>query len=344
MDSDSRKLKISLVAIQLFILLSIISCTPFWTAPPITQSSKYAIHICKTGDTFEKLSLINYGERDKAWIIREFNDKERISAGDEIIIPLIDVSVGGIRPWGYQVVPILCYNQLATGANSKTAISVDSFEKQMAFLKDKGYFVISLEDFFNFLNYNSPIPEKSTVITFDGGWKSFYELAYPILKHYGFTATLFIPTDFISASLVNTPYSTMSWKSLYELGQNGFDIQSKTKTHVKLARKKDETYPQYQKKLLKEFSESKKAIEKRIKKPVKFLAYPYNALNADVIAMAKKAGYEGGLTTIPGQNPFFVCNFSINRIIITQENDLESFASELRHLEKVNLTGYKIIP
>jgi hypothetical protein len=60
--------------------------------------------------------------------------------------------------------------------------------------------------------------------------------------------------------------------------------------------------------------------------------------------MAKQAGYEGGLTVNPGQNPFFICDFSIHRLVINQQTTLESFGSMLKYLEREKLTGYTIVP
>jgi len=70
------------------------------------------------------------------------------------------------------------------------------FDQQMRYLKDNHYRVISLNELLDFLNYRHAIPKRSVLITIDDGYRSAYDIAYPILKKYGFKATLFIYTDF----------------------------------------------------------------------------------------------------------------------------------------------------
>jgi len=73
------------------------------------------------------------------------------------------------------------------------------------------------------------------VLTFDDGWKPFHEFAYPILKALGFTATLFIYTDFVGAR------SALSWDEIRQLEQEGFEIEAHSKTHNDLRRRTGES-------------------------------------------------------------------------------------------------------
>ena len=46
----------------------------------------------------------------------------------------------------------------------------------------------------------APMPKRSVVITFDDGYQSVYRYAYPILKKYGFTASMFVVTSTVEAA------------------------------------------------------------------------------------------------------------------------------------------------
>ena len=78
-------------------------------------------------------------------------------------------------------------------------MAASKFEEQMRYLKERGYRVISMRDFLEFTEGKRQLPRKAVVLTFDDGYKSFREFAEPLLKQLGFTATLFVYTDYIGA-------------------------------------------------------------------------------------------------------------------------------------------------
>ena len=65
------------------------------------------------------------------------------------------------------------------------------------------------------------LPENPIMITFDDGYEDNYQNAYPILKKYGFTGTIFVITDFVS----NQPnYLTWGTNKRNESKWHGFSI------------------------------------------------------------------------------------------------------------------------
>ncbi len=75
-------------------------------------------------------------------------------------------------------------------------IHLDDLEEIFALLREN-YEVISLERALKCIRYREPLPSRSVVLTFDDGYRSIYDLAFPLLKEYELPATLFLPTDFI---------------------------------------------------------------------------------------------------------------------------------------------------
>ena len=93
-----------------------------------------------------------------------------------------------IKPYsiyGYheQEIPILMYHHLEENINNNTVISPENFENQMKLLKMEGYHAISAQQLYDYLNGQTPLPQKPVLITFDDGYFSNYEKAYPILKN-----------------------------------------------------------------------------------------------------------------------------------------------------------------
>ena len=82
---------------------------------------------------------------------------------------------------------IFCYHRLVDKVRYPgTEITPAAFEAQMKQLKDAGITVISLQDLLAWKRGEKNIPPRCAVITFDDGWKSQYEVAWPILKKFGY--------------------------------------------------------------------------------------------------------------------------------------------------------------
>jgi peptidoglycan/xylan/chitin deacetylase (PgdA/CDA1 family) len=211
-------------------------------------------------------------------------------------------------------------------------VSEAAFEAQMKYLMENGYRVISLDQLMDFIDFKEQIPEKSVVITIDNGLSSFSDIAFPILKKFGFPATLFVYTDFIGSS------NALSWEQINDLSKIGFDIECKTKTHRNLTkRKKKESFKEYFKSLEKEITHPKMLIKQKLNKECSYLAYPYGATNNLVIAILIKQGYRGAFTVKRGSNPCFVDRYRIHRSVIYGDYDIERFKKNLSIFNKIKL-------
>jgi peptidoglycan/xylan/chitin deacetylase (PgdA/CDA1 family) len=307
------------------------------TAPPSMRHQKEAARAfpefvavaAQGGDTFSSLSARYF--QDSSWdsFLAEYNETESLSPGQPVIIPLKPGKRGGLTLHGYQTVPVLSYHNLSPAESRKMTVSQEMFEQQMRFLKEKGYRVISLDQFFDFLEFKTPLPPKSVVITIDDGWRSMYEIAFPVLKKYGYPATLFICTDMITDILMDTP-KTLSWGLLREMAGQGIDIQCHTKSHRNLTLPgKKESFKDYFENLEKELSACKDTVKKKLNREVKYLAYPYGDTNPLVIEMAKKLGYRGAFTLKRGSNPSFIQNYRVNRSVVYGDYRLSQFEKNL---------------
>jgi hypothetical protein len=92
---------------------------------------------------------------------------------------------------------VLCYHRFEDKPKDTLAINPADFEAQMQALKDSGIIVISMEDFLAWRRGEKAIPEKAAIISIDDGYLSGYNVAWPILKKFGYPFTMFIYTDYI---------------------------------------------------------------------------------------------------------------------------------------------------
>lgn len=293
----------------------------FFTSDDILFTHKdFLIIETKWGDSFTSLAEKHLHDPSKAWIIKEFNNIDNISLGSKLVIPLQAYGLGGIKATGYQSVPILLYHRFGRKSTSDMVVTVENFEKQMAFLHKNGYNVITFDQLFDFMELKNSIPPKSVVLSFDDGWKTFDQFAVPILKKYGFSGTIFVYSDFIGGKLA------LSWARLKSLSRQGMDIQCQSKTHRYFNEPlQGENFYDYYYNVEQEILSPKTMLKERLDIDCKYLAYPYGVTNNLVIALLKKHHFKGAATSFHGENSISTNRYKLNRTMIHGQYDLNDF-------------------
>ncbi len=283
-------------------------------------------------DTIESLAQEYLHTPSQAWEISEFNRIENITAGEDVIIPLEPFKKGGVTPWGIQTVPIIAYAGFSESKSGKYMVTAAAFEKQLKYLGDNGYHVISLTEFYDFLDYRQQIPAKSIVITIDSSMSSVVTIAYPLLQKYGYSATIFVYT----ASIGNE--NALSWGDLEKMRQSGHQIESHSCRRRNLAiRNKEESFKTYFQVLDEEINDSKEAIREHLGLESNYFAYPYGETNGLVIEILKKKGYRGAVTYQRGSNPFYSDPFHVRRSLIYAGDSLDTFRQNISVFTEMNL-------
>jgi peptidoglycan/xylan/chitin deacetylase (PgdA/CDA1 family) len=208
---------------------------------------------------------------------------------------------------------IFCYHRLVDKIRYPgTEITPAAFEAQMKELKDKGITVISMQDLLAWKRGEKNIPPRSAVITFDDGWKSQYEVAWPIMKKYGYPFTLFIYTEGVRGGALGGG-EAITWEQLADLRDNGVDIQAHSATHQDLREghnvlvieggkrsKKKLTGADYERWIQNEVVGSKELLEQRLGIKVNCFAVPFGNYNDHVKELARNSGYDA-MFTVYGQ-------------------------------------------
>ncbi len=195
-------------------------------------------------------------------------------------------------------VVVLCYHRFEEKPKDGMAITPAAFETQMQALKEHGFTVIPMQDFLAWRRAEKAIPEKSCVITIDDGYRSGYDVAWPILKKHEYPFTMFIYTAFVKGGALSGGGS-LSWAELREMRDAGVDIQSHTVNHQNLRIKKGKfqtQFPTYEEWLRNEIADSRRLLEQHLGISVKALAYPYGNHNEEIRAIAMQSGYEAAFT------------------------------------------------
>lgn len=302
------------------------------TKPLVFRSEDFIVTRLQGGETPEGLAERFLKDPKRAWVVEDANRGVAFERGSFVVIPLKEESKGGLRADGYQTVPILCYHRLADRCESALCMTTSLFEGQMRYLKEKGYRVISMAELKDFLAYRRVLPSKAVAINLDDGYRSCYEIAYPILKRYGFTASLFIYTDFIGAS-----ENSLTWEQLQEMKAAGFEIGSHSLSHCDLTKiGQGEDEEQYLRRVKRELTQSKQLIDKKLNQNTTFFAFPYGEYNHRVLSLCEEAGYRMGLSVKRGGNPFFSDPLVLRRDQILRK-DMASFADTLNTFQELPL-------
>lgn len=184
-------------------------------------------------------------------------------------------------PWGPGDVriPILLFHHIGTSPTDKRYyVPVELFDQELKVLHDWGYKTITIENLVNAITTGRELPEHPILITFDDGNVDNYTSAFPIMKKYGFTGTLYIVGRYMGAD------GFLSRQQILEMHTAGWDIGSHSLNHYDLAKLGQDDQE-------KEIFVSKKMLEKELGIKILTFAYPFGTMDKFSINLVQKAGY-----------------------------------------------------
>ncbi len=188
---------------------------------------------------------------------------------------------------------MLCYHAVSPTWEADLSTTPARFERQLALLAKRGYRGLTFTE-----AASAPADGQIVAITFDDAYRSVIEIARPILERFGFSATVFAPTNYIGTEQpmrwpgidqwLGGPHEhelmPMSWDELRTLADSGWEIGSHTAGHPHLTHLDDEA-------LAAELAGSKASCEEHMQIPCPSLAYPYGDVDARVVEATRSCGY-----------------------------------------------------
>lgn len=258
--------------------------------------------------------------------------------------PLEAVHAGHFRPRGRPVhhpeqaepvasasrLPILMYHRVAPSGRDATRrfrLHPDDFEAQLRHLRERGYRSITLEQWRAATARRATVPARSIILTFDDGYADFPTYALPLLRRYGFQATIFVVTDLVGGTNVwdeaqGETIELMDWPTLLELGDHGVELGSHSATHRPLV-----SLPAAE--LTRDLCRSRACLHERTGVPVRSIGYPFGLSDAGVRAIAAACGFHFGVTTDEWQASYGDDLLRLPRLEVRGTQSLESFAAML---------------
>jgi peptidoglycan/xylan/chitin deacetylase (PgdA/CDA1 family) len=193
------------------------------------------------------------------------------------------------------VVPILMYHRInvvrpSTPAASRgLTVHPADFARQMTWLKRQGYRTITQRELFEALMCGRRLGPRPIMITFDDGYRDVFFKASPVLKRLGMRATAYV----VSGRISGRDPSFLTWPLLHALERRGIEIGSHTVAHHAMTSLSDTE-------MLRDLTSSRRALERKLRHRVPWLAYPFGAYDERVERLTRRAGYLLAVTTQAG--------------------------------------------
>lgn len=249
-------------------------------------------------------------------------------------------------------VPVLMWHNLAEESSGDMTISVDTFRAQIEALHEAGFKTVSLQQLYDYVHFGTELPEKPIVLTFDDGYFSNYEYAFPILQEYDMQATIFAigvsvgKDTYKDTDHAMTPHfgadeaREMVDSGLISVQSHTFDMHQWPPFEDGNAQVRETLLPfdgeadaDYEAAVEADFAESRELLESITGQPVNALAFPegaYVTLTQDAL---RNAGAELTFTTVRAVNtvvkglPQSLC--AMPRFGMTESTDMTALVAEL---------------
>lgn len=211
------------------------------------------------------------------------------------------------------------YHRFGDERFPSTNINADAFEAHLKYLVENEYLVLSLSDALKELEQSPSQTKDIAVITIDDAYRSFYEVAWPLLQQYNMPATLYINTATISAS------DYMSWNEIKEVSESGIEIGNHSHSHdYFLNNYKTEHF-------LKDLNLSQSLFKEKLGRSPTTFAYPFGEWNEQMKTELKYMGFASAVAQNSGVVFRATDRFSLPRFPISNDYaSIKSFGEKLR--------------
>ncbi len=227
--------------------------------------------------------------------------------------------------------PILLYHHvgpLRPGTNRELTISPERFEAQIQFLVRHRYGPIGLSEWLDTRRTRSSLPGKRVVITFDDGYADTAEFALPVLRRFGFRATVYVVTGQVGGTNVwdqewgSAAHQLMGVEQIRHWAGLGIEFGAHTRNHPDLTSRSG-------KELSEEVEGSAQDLARIVGyRPISF-AYPYGVYDSGVRDCVARS-FDAAVTCDEGLNTRATDPHLLRRAEISPSDNMLDFACRLR--------------
>ena len=187
--------------------------------------------------------------------------------------------------------PVLCYHHVGPerpGTLPTLTVSPERFERHVRWLARRGFHGIRPADWVRWRREGKGLPEKPVLFTFDDGYADLAEHAFPVLRHYGFGAAVYVVTKHLGGTNAwdeargSGTHRLLTAEQIRQWGAQGIEFGAHGRTHPDLT-----TLAPAQ--LEDEVAGSRRDLESIVGAKVGSFAYPYGFHNPTVVDCVRRS-------------------------------------------------------
>lgn len=219
-------------------------------------------------------------------------------------------------------VPILLYHRVGVRDGSwmdRYTVSPDAFTRQMKQLSDEGWNAVPLDAIVRD-SFQAEFPDRTVVITFDDGFATNREHAWPVLQKHRFPATTFLVTGRIGQrnswdGAEKATWPLLSHDDVAAADPGLFSFHSHSATHADLCDINDDLAA-----LRSELVTSREGVSATSNGSRPIFAYPFGSWSRRTVAAVQAAGYVGACTCMEGLNRTTTNPYLLRRVEIDEKD------------------------
>lgn len=240
------------------------------------------------------------------------------------------IEVAAQPPAQTEQLPILVYHRTSTTGRAgadRYCLAPDVFEAQLRYLRDAGYHSVGLEDWGAAVEASRPLRGRAVLITFDDGYVDFETEAWPLLKRYGFLATVFLVAGEVGGtnrwdSGFADEAALLDWPQIRRLQDEGVTFGSHSTTHPPLTGVTNGE-------VVHEAARSRSILQAGLGRPVPAFAFPYGDVDPAVEHLVGACGYTFGLKVRAGKSELSDALLDLPRIEVLGDDRFKDFVRKL---------------
>jgi len=243
-------------------------------------------------------------------------------------------------------VPIIMYHSILKDADKtgEFVITPEMLEKDILYLKEKGYTTVTISDLISYVYDDKPLPDKPIVLTFDDGYYNNMTYLFPLLQKHGCKAVvsvvgIYVDT-FSKSKDLNPNYAYLTWDDIKKMSQSGLvEFQNHSyNMHKQVGRKGAKRKPaesreEYRDLLAKDINLLQTRLKENCNITPNAYTYPFGFISSESLDIIKKMGFKASLSSY--EKPNFItkdpeCLYLLNRYNRSGDESTEVFMKKIK--------------